>query len=481
MRDGGSGPAAYRPQPPENKRPAYAADVRRIDWTPAGHPQPGAIIRPGTTLAVTDDCPELAIALQEALRAKGIQAAIVDGPGSAVADQVIITAGYASTGLSDRHWAALVQACRAHAHAARLVFLQPLFSDNGLDGLAQTLAQEWPDREIACLSIAEEALADRAALADAIIAAPAGTRQLWPGGRYAERIEQAWQPPVAATPRGTPGLWLVTGGARGVTAACTVELARRTGGHFLLAGRTEIAPWPDGIPLTEDLRTLRTALACEAGFRGDRMSPRMVDTAARAALAGQEIRRTLQGFADAGVTAEYITLDVANAGSVNDTVGQIRKRLGAITGLIHGAGVLADRMALEKSEAELRRVFAPKAEGLINLLNALDLDSLQHLGLFSSASAHFGNRGQSDYAMANAVLINCGRRLARDYRHLSVKVFNWGPWAGGMVDAALAAHFEARGAALIGLEEGARIFADLMTSSDRDMLEALVGSGWTQA
>jgi NAD(P)-dependent dehydrogenase (short-subunit alcohol dehydrogenase family) len=148
---------------------------------------------------------------------------------------------------------------------------------------------------------------------------------------------------------------------------------------------------------------------------------------------------------------------------------------------VHGAGVLADRLAEEKTEAELRRVFAPKVGGLENVMRYLDSARLTHVALFSSAAAFFGNRGQSDYAMANAWLTRSAHLLAQAQPGLRVKVFHWGPWAGGMVDATLAGHFEAQGIPLIPLGEGARIFASELLWGDPDQIELVVGEAWAEA
>ncbi len=145
------------------------------------------------------------------------------------------------------------------------------------------------------------------------------------------------------------------------------------------------------------------------------------------------------------------------------------------------AGVLADKLAMDKTEAEVRKVFGPKIDGLLALLGAIDVSQLTHIGLFSSASALFGNTGQADYAMANESLNQLARQLASELPHAQVKSYNWGPWDGGMVDAGLAAHFAQQGIALIGQADGARIFADQLLDGDRNMVELLVGDEWSGA
>ena len=133
---------------------------------------------------------------------------------------------------------------------------------------------------------------------------------------------------------------------------------------------------------------------------------------------------------------------------------------------------------MDKTEGELRRVLAPKVGGLMNILAAIDPVQLRHISFFSSAAAFFGNKGQADYATANALLASAGRSLAQSLPNTRVKVFHWGPWAGGMVDSTLAGHFEAQGIPLIPVDEGARIFVCELLGGAQDQIELVVGEAW---
>jgi hypothetical protein len=118
---------------------------------------------------------------------------------------------------------------------------------------------------------------------------------------------------------------------------------------------------------------------------------------------------------------------------------------------------------------------------LETILSCLDLQTLSHIGLFSSASAVFGNQGQANYAAANAWLNNVAAQLAAAMPATQVKAFCWGPWHGGMVDDALARMFAERGIGLITRPEGARIFADQLLNSPHDQVRFVVGDEWGDA
>ena len=130
-------------------------------------------------------------------------------------------------------------------------------------------------------------------------------------------------------------------------------------------------------------------------------------------------------------------------------MAQMRADWGPVHGIIHAAGVLADKRIEEKTDADLRRVFAPKIIGLTNLLAAADEDPLAFLVVFSSAAARFGNPGQADYAMANTAAETIAATFATSRPETRVRTIAWGPWNGGMVDDVLAARFAAEGVGLI--------------------------------
>ena len=425
----------------------------------------------------------LAEAIAAALNANGVHAASVAIP-TGSADTVIVTEGLSSAAPTDRHWQALAQARAARAPGARIILLQSAAPQSdaaisGMPGLSRTLQKEWIDATIAAWSLTTPDATIRVLHILSALGATLGDAVLTSDGQARQPHVAASLTPPATRAASAPALWLVTGGARGVTATCAIELARRTGGTFLLAGRSALSPWPHGIDRATDLKILRAALAQNAVASGQKVKPADIDRTARAALAGQEIEHTLAALAATGATAHYVQLDLSDTATLATSIAAIQSQHGAITGLVHGAGVLADRLAMEKTEAEVRKVFGPKVDGILGLLGAINVSQLTHVGLFSSASALFGNTGQADYAMANESLNQLARQLHAQLPHAQVKSFNWGPWDGGMVDAGLAAHFAQQGIALINQADGARIFADQLLDGDRTLVELLVGDEWS--
>ncbi|MFB2641580.1 SDR family NAD(P)-dependent oxidoreductase [Shewanella bicestrii] len=265
---------------------------------------------------------------------------------------------------------------------------------------------------------------------------------------------------------------LVTGGAKGVTFECALSLAKRCKAHFILAGRSAhqgIPAWAQG----KNRNELKAAAIAHLQSLGDKPTPKQVDALVWPVQSSLEISHALQAFEAVGASAEYLSLDVNEPAAIASTIAPI-SALSPITGIIHGAGVLADKHIQDKTLSELERVYGTKVTGLNNLLSALDLSQLTLIALFSSAAGFYGNTGQSDYAMSNDILNKAALQLAQQLPQAKVMSFDWGPWDGGMVNPALKKMFIDRGVYVIPLKAGAELFASQLLSDTGAQL--LVGT-----
>ncbi len=350
----------------------------------------------------------------------------------------------------------------------------------GLTGLARTAAREFPKATVRLIDLDTSGLGPDLAAARLI-------EELLSGGTapvvgLSARGRFVPQDNSLILPANRPGLLssadvlLVTGGARGVTADCIIELARRTGARFALLGRSALRDWPEGLEETRDERALRGALARQAAASGEKLKPADLNARARALLSGAEIRDTLDAIRTAGGDAIYIPADVADRSALARAIAEAEARLGPITGLVHGAGVLADKLIREKTPEQLARVFGPKIDGLDALLSELDTSRLKTIAFFSSVAARYGNAGQSDYAMANELLNRMAWCLKASHPETMVTSINWGPWDGGMVDDGLRAKFAEMGVALISRQAGANAFADAVLAGAACPVEIVAGA-----
>jgi acyl transferase domain-containing protein/NADP-dependent 3-hydroxy acid dehydrogenase YdfG len=349
----------------------------------------------------------------------------------------------------------------------------------GLAALARTAAKEWPRASVKAIDCAA-AGRPPAAVADAIVA------ELLTGGATVDAglradgtritLELAAAPAGQTLPNiGPHSVIVATGGARGVTAAGLKLLARRHQPRLALLGRTPLDPEPDGLLAAADWTELIQLLA-----RRQPGTPAEIAAAAREVLAAREIRDTLSAIGQSGARVRYYATDVTSPAELGETLAEVRSDWGPITGIVHGAGVLADALIAVKTEDQFNRVFDPKVEGLRSLLAATADDPLEVLCAFSSVAAQFGNPGQCDYAMANEVLNQVLSAEQARRTGCVVRAIGWGPWQGGMVTSELAGRFRNAGVALIDLDAGASAFGAELghpAAEARVILSAGTGAG----
>jgi NAD(P)-dependent dehydrogenase (short-subunit alcohol dehydrogenase family) len=211
-------------------------------------------------------------------------------------------------------------------------------------------------------------------------------------------------------------------------------------------------------------------------FAGALPAPRELERVCQAHLANREINTAIDRLKGAGAQVEYMSLDVRKADQVRTALDAIRQRYGPIRGIIHGAGILADRLIVDKTPEQFNRVFDTKITGLHTLLTATQQDDLKQIILFSSVAARTGNRGQVDYAMANEALNKVAWQETRRRPDCNVVAVNWGPWDGGMVSPSLKKEFRRHDIPLIDLKQGADCLFMEMTANRSRPAEIVVGA-----
>jgi acyl transferase domain-containing protein/acyl carrier protein len=327
----------------------------------------------------------------------------------------------------------------------------------GLAGIIKTADKEWPDTH--CRHIDIPARRSSRKLAAAIAAELLLQGPLEAGIRDAgistpvlktAPVDLSLPAPNPFAPGDTV---IITGGARGVTAETAITLATNCRTNLLLLGRTPLpqaeADWCRAL-------TDQTALkqAYIARHDTEKLTPAEVDQACRKIMTDRELRNNLQRIQDTGVKFSYQAVDVRDVSGVAAVVDQARRELGPIRGVIHGAGVLADRFITDKTIEQFRQVWSTKVDGLGALLAATASDELKLMLMFSSTTARFGRKGQADYAAANEVLNKSAQHLQQQQPDCRVLSINWGPWDGGMVSPQLKQMFSSEGIAVIPIKAG---------------------------
>ena len=344
--------------------------------------------------------------------------------------------------------------------------------EGGLAGLAKTVAHEWPAVRCRAMDVSQT-WTDAGAAAEAIV------RELGTEGPFEVGLDgcgtgvspvrrglELVPTPVSVVAEGKPCLAkgdvvVISGGARGVTVEAALALAESVKPTLVLLGRSVVpGPEPDYLVGVEDEAEIKQALLDNAFDGQSKPSPVDLQAAYRRQQASREITNNLARLKEAGAKVFYRSVDVRDSSAVRSVCDEIHRQVGPIRGLIHGAGVIEDRLIDDKSSAQFDAVFDTKVAGLRALLGAVEADDLKCLVLFSSVSGRFGREGQVDYAMANEVLNKAAQHQAAQRPSCRVVSINWGPWEGGMIGPSLAQEFARLGVDLIPLRSGARCLVD---------------------
>ncbi|MCP4022101.1 MAG: SDR family NAD(P)-dependent oxidoreductase, partial [Desulfobacteraceae bacterium] len=364
-------------------------------------------------------------------------------------------------------------------------FTQGTFASNpvygGLAGLAKTAALEWkevlcraldlPDNVDKCIHNAEAAVS---------LIMTQGSVEMGLDGESCN-IPNLVDKPVQKKPLelSHDDVVVITGGAKGVTAECAVKIAQEYSPVILLLGKSEPpSPEADWIKDITDMGQMKKQIITHA-FTDKKPSPAQVEKVYRKIVSNREIAKNIERIKTAGSKVVYISCDIRIKEAVKNALDSIRSEGKNITCIIHGAGVLEDKLIVDKSPEQFEKVFDTKIKGLDALLSATKKDPLKHIVLFSSVAARAGNTGQSDYAMANEALNKTAQKLSGKLSDCKVLSVNWGPWEGGMVNPSLKKEFTKKGIDLIPLDAGAKQLLIEMGNPNANA-EVVVGGHLTQ-
>ncbi|MFE9577173.1 SDR family NAD(P)-dependent oxidoreductase [Nocardia sp. NPDC006044] len=205
-------------------------------------------------------------------------------------------------------------------------------------------------------------------------------------GNRTEPVLREFALGTADLPLGAGDVVAVTGGVRGITAECAVALAEQTGCVLAVIART-----PADDP---------------------------------------EIAANLARLRESGVTAHYYAADVTDRVQIAGTMATIRRELGAVTGILHGAGINTPAAIGSLTGDHVARTIAPKVGGLHNLLESVERAELRLVVGFGSIIGRAGLRGEGHYALANDWLRSAIDTLAGELPDCRCLTVEWSVWAG---------------------------------------------------
>nr|MBL0732705.1 SDR family NAD(P)-dependent oxidoreductase [Desulfobacterales bacterium] len=373
----------------------------------------------------------------------------------------------------------------------RSVF-NPLYG--GLAGLIKTAAIEWEGVNCRAIDL-EPGLTDLKDIAGKIVLEflnynPSSSVEIGigPASRVALELEPCVSDSaveISSVVKSNDVIF-ITGGAKGVTAACALALAEYAKPAIVLLGRSpepEPEPEPAWLESLDNEADMKKAiLEHEQALPGNKkgsMTPSRLEKKYRKYISNREISGNLEKLKKTGARVSYYSVDVRNKDEVKAVYDKVGSKYGPVTGIIHGAGVLEDRLIIDKTPEQFEKVFDTKVKGFNALLEVVKDNKLRFIVIFSSISARSGNIGQADYAVANEVLNKIAQQesLARpECRTVSI---NWGPWDGGMVTKALKKEFAGKGIGLIPVDKGAECMIRELSLAPDSHVEVVIGADFT--
>ncbi|QDV85602.1 type I polyketide synthase [Planctomycetes bacterium TBK1r] len=220
-------------------------------------------------------------------------------------------------------------------------------------------------------------------------------------------------------------VWVITGGARGVTAKIAKAIGQQFGVKLHLIGSSPLPEIDDGWRnLDPDQRKhLRAEVVRKALEAGE--VP--IDAWSRVEKA-LEIDGNLRDFAESGLDVTYHACDVSDHRALAQLLDLIRRTDGSIDGIVHGAGYEKATSFTKKNLSSVQRTITSKVDGAISLMELTRQDDLKFFAAFASISGRFGGVGQTDYCLANELLCKLVSWFRQTRPEVHAVAFHWPSW-----------------------------------------------------
>ncbi len=196
------------------------------------------------------------------------------------------------------------------------------------------------------------------------------------------------------------GTYLITGGVGGIGLVFGRYLIENYQANVILTSRTAFPPrneWENYIRKNKE----------------DKLSKR--------------IREITDIEKSTGSKIEVVQMDVADTDQVKDTMTKIIETYFDVKGVIHMAGNPGGGIIQSKEKDFVYKVFHPKIQGLLNIMEATKDIKLEFIVLGSSMGSVVNMGGQVDYCSANAFLDSMANYYAEHSGPRLISV-NWPMW-----------------------------------------------------
>ena len=448
----------------------------RFELTPSVVPALNPAVLKGKRFAVTDDAGEVAAAVKALFERNGAEVSITSPEDSLQGfDGLIILNIFTSRlkptiiesfslikklDFSKVKWIYTVSDTQSAFDKDTDVKLLRHFQ--GYAGLLKSLDKEYDETKCRLVSFTSQLSADKIAeiTLTEILHTDEPCEVIYDGGKrqimemIRSEIQTGADPDIHLDKK---SVILALGGAQGITAELIVRFSKDYPCNYVLVGRSaDPRSRADqslaGLKNKEEIRKRIIA-------SGELKTPAEIEKKTEEIHKANQILGTISALEANGSTVTYHSMDLRDEKALIAMVEGLYNQYGRIDGVIHGAGLLEDKLFHQKTPESFERVMSTKVTPLRVLAEHLK-DDVQFVTLFSSVASVYGSRGQTDYAAANSVLDKYAWELRKKIKG-KVTAINWGPWKGtGMVSPSLEREYERRGIPLIPLGDGMETFVN---------------------
>ena len=448
----------------------------RFELTPSVVPALNPATLKGKRFAVTDDAGEVAAAVKTLFERNGAEVSIISPEDSLQGFDGLIILNIFTSRLKPTIIESFSLIKKLDFSKVRWIYTisdtQSAFDEDtdvkllrhfqGYAGLLKSLDKEYEETKCRLVSFTSQLSADKIAeiTLTEILHTDEPCEVIYDGGKrqimemIRSEIQTGADPDIHLDKK---SVILALGGAQGITAELIVRFSKDYPCNYVLVGRSaDPRSRADqslaGLKNKEEIRTRLIA-------SGELKTPAEIEKKTEEIHKANQILGTISALEANGSTVTYHAMDLRDEKALIAMVESLYTQYGRIDGVIHGAGLLEDKLFHQKTPESFERVMSTKVTPLRVLAEHLK-DDVQFVTLFSSVASVYGSRGQTDYAAANSVLDKYAWELRKKIKG-KVTAINWGPWKGtGMVSPSLEREYERRGIPLIPLGDGMETFVN---------------------
>lgn len=128
---------------------------------------------------------------------------------------------------------------------------------------------------------------------------------------------------------------------------------------------------------------------------------------------------------DKGVSAKGIRFDVASYEECNAAVAEVENSFGKIDSLVNNAGISVNKLLMDMTDEEWRRIFAVNTDGVFNMCRAVIPHMLNENCSIVNVSSMWGITGASceaAYSASKAAVIGLTKALAKELGLSAIRV-----------------------------------------------------------